>query len=455
MRYIQFDQNTTIILDKLFCAEKLDKEKLFPYAQQAFIDYLASYLLALDQKVIQQTGQLYHQTGQMVPLFTNFKLAKEQAAFFYGFTSHYLDIDDAHPHVQGHPSAVIFSALLAVCEGEETWEDFFTSYILALEFEGLLGKEISSFLKEKGWHVTAVLGSLAAAIAVGILKKYSREEMTRLLSLVSIQPVGMSFQFGTDTKPLQVGLAAKQVVSMHQLVKNTDIQASSQPFAVRDGWFKTLLDEPFDLFQGFSSWLNPAQIVSPGLWFKTASFCSAAMTGHDAAVKLWHQGIKMHDIQTLKIHFSPQQDRPLRYARIENGTQGKFSIEYIVWQVLTYGKTQEAFFATNQVPIQYFEDLSKITRQHDLPIQAKMGRQTKLTVYTKKGEEISISVEYPKGSPNNPLSIDEIFEKVNLLKQRNWLKQLYEVLQVTNQKISFPKIDFSDSCVNIKQILKR
>ena len=422
--------NTDRLLDKIL-EPIVEKDHLISQARLAFTDYLASYVMALNEPVIREYGQAYHRDQSPVQAIqTDYQLTPEEAALFYGFAAHYLDIDDVHPHVQGHPSAVIFSALLATVESHDRWDDFFESYVIGLEVEGLLGQVMNPHLKKTGWHATSVLGVIAAAAAIGRFKQYPRQKLNRLLSIAATQSMGMAFQFGSDIKPLHAGLAAKQAVFTHELVSRTQISANTDPFSKEGGWFAALLDKPVEL--DFNNWLAPGQILEPGLWFKRHPFCSAAMTGHDAAELIVQQGGKMADLEEVIIHFSPNQDRALRYSEIKTPMEGKFSIEYVVWQVLTYGKIQSHLFEGKTVPAAYHKDLQRIKRRHDLPDQPPTGRKVTITAQRKNGSQLTATVDIPKGAPQNPFSLQDLIGKINNAHLEDWLTNLYSQPLSTN-----------------------
>ncbi|MCH4169207.1 MAG: MmgE/PrpD family protein [Streptococcaceae bacterium] len=408
------DYNTELLLDYIEGAKFHSQSSVFSIAKLAFIDYLASYFLALDEPVIKQFAQVYQQSEKHNnAIGTSYHFSNEEVALFYGFSTHYLDIDDAHPNVQGHPSAVIFSALLAISNTDHSWQEFFESYIIGLEVEGCLGKLVNPSLKIQGWHATSILGNIGAAVAIGHLKQLNRTDLARLISLAATQSMGMSFQFGSDIKPLHAGLAARSAVLSYELVSKTQITTNMTPFREDGGWLQTLNASKNEFKAAFASFLSPGEIIQPGLWFKRFPFCSAAMTGYDAAEQLWQRGIRFNKLKLIEIHFSPNQDQALRFKKPKTGIEGKFSIEYILWQVLSFGKIKNELFSSEDVSKQFITDLPKIKRYYDLPKQAQTSRSVKLSVLTDNDESISVNVAVPKGAPENPLSIEEIIDKLN------------------------------------------
>ncbi len=93
-------------------------------------------------------------------------LAAPDLALIYGAAAHALDYDDTG--LNGHPSAVLVPAILA--EAQEVAADgkaMIAAYVAGYEvWAELVGREPDS-LHQKGWHPSAVYGTLADRRRVG------------------------------------------------------------------------------------------------------------------------------------------------------------------------------------------------------------------------------------------------------------------------------------------------
>ena len=155
--------------------------------------------------------------------------------------------------------------------------------------------------------------------------------------------------------------------------------------------------------------MQPSQLEKAGLWFKNYPICSAATAGLEAAHKAYELNLSLSEIESLVIHFTEDGDRALTHRSPQNGIEGKFSIEYITWLGLTKGKVDYSDFSENTVDQAFHQFRNRITRKNDLKASSEK-RPICLEIITKK-ETYSFLVEDPKGSPANPLSEDDIFEK--------------------------------------------
>ncbi|MFM9745626.1 hypothetical protein ACKI2C_49580, partial [Streptomyces brasiliscabiei] len=87
---------------------------------------------------------------------------------------------------------------------------------------------------------------------------------------------------------------------------------------------------------------------------------------YDASENLYASGLRINDCKKILIHFPQGGDHALRYKVPKTGKEGRFSAEYIVWQILSRGSLNERLFEVSHVP-QEFVQLQKIfERKHDL-----------------------------------------------------------------------------------------
>ena len=72
----------------------------------------------------------------------------------------------------------------------------------------LIGREQDQHHR-KGWHPTAVYGTVAAAAASAVLRKLDAELASRAVGIAASLAAGVVANFGSMTKPFQVGRTAQ------------------------------------------------------------------------------------------------------------------------------------------------------------------------------------------------------------------------------------------------------
>ena len=469
------DSVTQTIVNYIEQTDVSNREDLLLVARIAFLDYLASLAPAESEQAVHDLacfiGTNQDRTVNADGHEGNLTVKGADKALYYGFASHYLDFDDAQANLAGHFSTVLYSALLAVLEPTDTWYDFLRAYIIGAELEGIIGSLINPAHRTQGWHSTGTVGVIGAAAAIGALRGLHGESLAQLLSLAATQSAGMFFQSGTDGKPLHAGLAARNGVWAYELLQYTSLQTSTKPFDPERGWFKTIGNITVTSNDIISRWLAPGQLIDPGLWMKVHPYCSAAICGAEAAETVAHRiytsssYVSKHynvspdaeeqgkrrlcatlvsslwdDIDRVTVHFPPGADTALRYTAPTTGREGQFSIEYIVYQVLAYGAVQDELFKIDTIDQSVRDYMSRIERVYDLPKVAQTERITKVTVTLKNGDTFTETVNNPKGSPNNPLTLEDIRIKLGLTLQAEQIDRIMEAFTHTNEVEPFLQI---------------
>ena len=462
------DSVTQTIVNYIEQTDVSNREDLLLVARIAFLDYLASLAPAESEQAVHDLacfiGTNQDRTVNADGHEGNLTVKGTDKALYYGFASHYLDFDDAQANLAGHFSTVLYSALLAVLEPTDRWHDFLRAYIIGAELEGIIGSLINPVHRTQGWHSTGTVGVIGAAAAIGALRGLHGESLAQLLSLAATQSAGMFFQSGTDGKPLHAGLAARNGVWAYELLQHTSLQTSTKPFDPERGWFKTIGNITVTSNDIASRWLAPGQLIDPGLWMKVHPYCSAAICGAEAAETVAHRiytsssYVSKHynvspdaeeqgkrrlcatlvsslwdDIDRVTVHFPPGADAALRYTAPTTGREGQFSIEYIVYQVLAYGAVQDELFKIDSIDQSVRDYMSRIERVYDLPKVSQTERITKVTVTLKNGEAFTETVNNPKGSPNNPLTLEDIRIKLGLTLETKQIDRMIEAFTNTDK----------------------
>ena len=462
------DSVTQTIVNYIEQTDVSNREDLLLVARIAFLDYLASLAPAEEEQAVHDLacfiGTNQDRTVNADGHEGNLTVKGTDKALYYGFASHYLDFDDAQANLAGHFSTVLYSALLAVLEPTDRWHDFLRAYIIGAELEGIIGSLINPAHRTQGWHSTGTVGVIGAAAAIGALRGLHGESLAQLLSLAATQSAGMFFQSGTDGKPLHAGLAARNGVWAYELLQHTSLQTSTKPFEPERGWFKTIGNITVTSNDIASRWLAPGQLIDPGLWMKVHPYCSAAICGAEAAETVAHRiytsssYVSKHynvspdaeeqgkrrlcatlvsslwdDIDRVTVHFPPGADAALRYTSPTTGREGQFSIEYVVYQVLAYGAVQDELFKIDTIGQSVRDYMSRIERVYDLPKVAQTERITKVTVTLKNGDTFTEAVNNPKGSPNNPLNLEDIRIKLGLTLKAYQIDRMIEAFTHTNE----------------------
>src|SRR5207302_6643669 len=94
------------------------------------------------------------------------------------------------------------------------------AYVLGFEVEAVLGRVMNPRHYQQGWHCTSTLGSIGAAAACARLLRLDVAATANCIALAASQASGLKENFGTMSKPLHAGLAARNGVLAAQLAQH-------------------------------------------------------------------------------------------------------------------------------------------------------------------------------------------------------------------------------------------
>jgi len=342
-----------------------------------------------------------------------FKAPAHQAAWANGAMAHALDYDDADMSITSHPTSVLLPVVLALGEKLHlSGREALVAYLVGFEIEAKVGLACGIHHYELGWHNTATLGSIAAAAASAKLMKLSEEETRMALGIAASLAGGLRQNFGTMTKPLHAGNAARNGVVSGLLAKkgfSADKNILEAPF----GFGKVLgggadFDEE-KMSQGLGS---PFQIVSPGIDLKPYPSCRCTHWAIDAALDLrenYH--ITPTDIAEIECRTSSMVPKICIHSRPRNALEGKFSIEFCIAVALLDGEASLRQFTDERVADSKAQQLIPKTKYVHPPEFEEKVDTGEIVIKLQNGEIYSKKVDAAKGSPQNRLSWDELCRK--------------------------------------------
>jgi 2-methylcitrate dehydratase PrpD len=265
-----------------------------------------------------------------------------EAALANGTAGHALDYDDVA--LAGHPSVVLVPAVLA--EAEALGADgraAVAAYVAGYETWAHLVTRDPDPYHRKGWHPTAVMGPVAAAAAVANLRRLDAEQATMALAIAASMSAGVVANFGTMTKPFQVGRAAQSGVIAARLAA-AGMTASADALEHPIGLLRALspkghVDTEHPLEALGRRWA----IVEKGLNVKKYPMCYGVHRALDGMLDLVRAHTLTPDgVREIAVTTGATQAAMLRNHRPQTGLEAKFSMEFAMASALTAGRAGRA-----------------------------------------------------------------------------------------------------------------
>jgi len=321
------------------------------WAKVAIMDTVGCILAGADEPCARIAGQVAAiggANGPCVVFGTTNRVGPMDAAAINGTAAHALDYDDCSDTLGGHPSAPILPALFALAETRgTTGRDFIAAYVAGWETETRIARGVNFHHYEKGWHPTATLGVFGAAAACARLLELPVEKTARALALAATFSSGVKANFGTMTKPLHVGQAARNGLYA-ALLASEDFTSSTDAIEHRQGFLRVFNGEGnFTVDPIVAEWGSPWDIVDPGLTIKQYPCCGSTHPAIDAMLML----VRENDLTPAMVTRIESQTHPRRFAHTNRpdprgALDAKFSVQYCLARALV----------SRQVLIEHFED---------------------------------------------------------------------------------------------------
>lgn len=333
------------------------------------------------------------------------------AALINGTASHAFDFDDCSNTLGGHPSAPIVPVALAI--GEEvgaTGQEYVEAYIAGFEAETRVARGVHMHHYTKGWHPTATLGIFGAIAACGKLLKLNDDQLATALAIGVSEAAGVKANFGTMTKPLHVGLTARNGLFACLMAKE-GFTASMEAFEHKQGYLEVFNGAgTYDVAKMLDGWGEPLDLIEPGVMIKQYPCCGSTHMAIDAAVPL-HAKLSpsVEDIEKIEIETHEQRLEHTNRPDPLGELAAKFSVQYVVCRALIDGKVvlenfeNEAYMDPGMRSL-----LPKVTAAS----HADDPYTGIVTVTLKDGSTHTEQARTPFGrGPENPMSADELKAK--------------------------------------------
>lgn len=339
------------------------------------------------------------------------------AAWINGTAAHALDYDDVAQR-GGHPSAPLVAAILAEAEAlGASGLQMVLAYAAGYEVFADLARRDTEQQHEKGWHPTSIFGTLGAAAACASLRGLNAEKAAMAIAVSASQSSGVVSNFGTMTKPLHAGLAARAGVASARLAElgftgaidalehAPGLLAAVSPSGGID------VDSPV---RAGREW----QILgSNRIGIKLYPMCYCVHRTLDGMMDLLQkEKLDPADVEKVSISFSPRNITILRNHQPQTGLEAKFSIEFAVASALIAGRAGLAELSDDFVRRPDVQALMKrVTATANPELDPKRPGHAlfdQFVIETRDGRRLeSPPIRNIRGDPNLPLGPAELWVK--------------------------------------------
>ena len=332
------------------------------------------------------------------------------AAMVNGIMAHADETDDFDPRYRIHPGASIVPAALAISEREGTdgisfLKGVVAGYEIACRIIQALGPDS---LTKAGRSTHGIGNNFGAAAAAASILKLNPEPVRYVLSYTAQQVSGMLY-WARDEEHIEKGflfggMPARNGVTA-AIFGQLGFTGIRDAFSGENNFFTCTSpdSEPELLLEGLG---NRYEIMD--VYIKKFPVGGPIQAALDALLLLIKKhGIAACDVQSINVNIPSSRV-------VDNRDMPDINLQYLLATVLIEGKlTAETAHSYERMNLPEITELKKRITLTDAPGLSTPGamRQAKVEIVTIEGFRFSDLVTQVRGSPQNPMTTEEIEEK--------------------------------------------
>jgi 2-methylcitrate dehydratase PrpD len=366
-----------------------------------------------DAKICAEIARQENAKEETSVIGQRFKTSPLNAALANGTAAHALDFDHSFT-LMGQPTAPIIPAIFALGESlGASGRRMIEAYVAGYEVTAKLVHSLRDSTHD-GWHAPSTLGSFGAAAGCGKLLGLSVAQVEMALGITASMAGGVVANFGTMTKPLHVGLGARNGVLAAKLARG-GYTANAKAIESGFGFYQVLhQDAPIDE-QPIEEIGRSFSLLSDGLRIKPYPCGGLTHQVIDAVLEfradhgLSPEMIEAVDVDVVKHTF----DR-IVFRVPQTGIQGKFCMPYLVSRAISDGRIGLDIFTDEAVRDQKVLKLAeRVQMRLDTNLKKidPAGRPCRVTVRLKNGQSYTREAQHAKGGPEFPMTEAELEAK--------------------------------------------
>lgn len=388
------------------------------FAQRAFLDTVGCMLLGAERPATRFALEAVMPWGEgdKPVIGTALTLPAPWAALVNGTSAHALDFDDWEDPGITHASASLVPAILAEAAPDTPASVLFDAYLVGLEVIMRIGEAVNMTHYELGWHTTNTLSVMGCAAACARLHRLDARTSMNAVSLSTSMMGGFTSQFGTTTKPMHAGLAAKSGIVAAQIAA-TGATAQAAVMESDAGFLNAMTKcTASELAERLALLGKPLSVLHLGMHNKKYPSCSCTHLVLEGCLMLREaHGLKPEDIAHVEGCISDIAFSVLPYGVPESGNEGLFSVPWCAAAALIDGKVTIETFSEASIRREDLRALAarvSVTQHPRFPGLAFHEDHPDITRITLvSGEVLEQPIAFPIGGPRRPLSNEELAEK--------------------------------------------
>ena len=339
-----------------------------------------------------------------------FRTSAIHAAFANGTAAHAMDFDHSFT-LTGQPTAPIIPATFALGETlGASGRQILEAYVAGFETTAKLVFSLRE-ASQDGWHAPSTLGIFGASVACAKLMGLNPAEIQMALGIAASMASGVVANFGTMTKPLHVGLSARNGVTAAKLARS-GFTANARAIDAGVGFYENFYHgSPVDA-RPIEELGKTFALETDGIRIKAYPCGGLTHPTIDATFELCAKhGISADMIDSVDAAVTKHTYSRIAFKVPQTGIQGKFCMPYLLARAIIDKKIGLDIFTDEAVRdpnILKLAERIEMRLDPNLKASSPGGRPCRVTMRLKNGQTYSCEKEHAKGSPEVPMTPDEL-----------------------------------------------
>ena len=342
-----------------------------------------------------------------------FRSSALQAAFANGTAAHAMDFDHSFT-LMGQPTAPIIPAIFSLGESlGASGRQILESYATGFEVTGKLAHSLRDSAHD-GWHAPSTLGSFGAAAGCAKLLGLNASKIEMALGIAASMASGVVSNFGTMTKPLHVGLGARNGVLAAKLAQG-GYTANAQAIEAGMGFYKVFHGETAIHSEAIEELGRSYALETDGIRVKPYPCGGLTHQAIDTVLDFRAKhGITAEMVESIDVDVMRHTYERIIFKVPQNGIQGKFCMPYLLARAIIDGRVFIDAFTDSAVRdpnVLKLAERIQMRLDNNLPSRDLGSRPCRVTLRLKNGQTYSREVQHSKGGPEMPMTADELKTK--------------------------------------------
>lgn len=348
------------------------------------------------------------------------RLAMRDAMLLNGLLIHGLDFDDTHARGVIHSTASALPCAFGLGERQNvTGAEFLSAYLCAMEVSTRVGTVALSGFHRAGFHPTGLAGAFGCTLAAARLFGLDEARATHAQGIALSMASG-SLEFledGAWTKRLHPGWAAVSGTTAASLARHGFVGPGA-PYEGRYGLYALHLNDDAtpDLSAATAGLGEQWEIDNVAV--KPIPACHFTHASSDAAIQLFRDhGLQSDEIENVVVRVPAATvdvicEPVTNKKRPQNSYDAQFSIPYIVAVGLLKGRfTLDDLDDVSLADPAVLALAQRISYEIDADSTFPRHYTGEVVVFTRDGRRLAHREAVNRGSPDRPLSNDDIVAK--------------------------------------------